>query len=65
MAVLIKKDVGNSVERNYRKRITREYIRKNINNIEIYNEIIFLYNFRGDISYNELSDEFDNRLALE
>ena len=65
MAVLIKKHVGNSVSRNYRKRIVREYIRKHINSVLPYNEIIFLYNFVGDVSYNLIESEFSDRLEIK
>jgi len=65
MAVLIKKHVGNAVQRNYRKRIVREYIRDSINKFESYNEIIFLFNFIGEISYKDICNEFSDRLALK
>jgi ribonuclease P protein component len=63
-AILIKKNVGNAVKRNYCKRIVREYIRNNISKFGQYNFIIFLYNNRGEIKYNDLKSEFDRKLML-
>jgi ribonuclease P protein component len=62
MAVLIQKQVGNSVQRNYRKRIVREYIRNHFGNIHSFNVAIFLYNFSGSISYHQLKSEFSRRI---
>lgn len=62
MAVLIRKEVGNSVQRNYRKRIVRECLRNNYDKINPYNEAIFLYNFSGSISYQLLEAEFFRHL---
>ncbi len=61
-AVLIKKQVGNSVKRNYCKRIIREFIRIKANIFKVNNKIIFLYNYKGDISYIELEKEFLSKL---
>ena len=63
MAVLIKKNAGNAVERNYRKRIVREYLRKKFYQTNPYNDVIFLFNYQGDISYHELETEFSKRLT--
>jgi len=62
MAVLIRKQIGNSVQRNYRKRIVREYLRHHFEKIHPYNEAVFLYNFSGNISYHQLQSEFSRRL---
>lgn len=61
-AVLIKKNVGNAVWRNYCKRIVRVYIRKNVDNIKKYQRIMFLYNFEGKITYRALEKEFNKHL---
>ena len=65
IAVLIKKNVGNAVERNYRKRIVREYLRNEFHSAKTYNDIIFLYNYKGEVSYRELVAEFSYRLAVK
>ncbi len=68
MAVLIKKHVGNAVQRNYRKRIVREYIRKNISDIcgmKRYNELVFLFNYKGEINYHQLSKGLSNIFDLK
>lgn len=58
-AVLIKKNVGHAVERNYCKRIVREYLRKNIHRFYPYHTVIFLYKYAGSVSYVSLQSEFD------
>ncbi len=65
MAVLIKKHVGNAVQRNYCKRIIRTYIRNTAHQIKQYNDIIFLYTFSGDVTYQDIYEEFSDRLALK
>jgi ribonuclease P protein component len=65
MAVLIKKHVGNAVQRNYCKRIVRSYIRNTAHRFKQYNDIIFLYTFTGDVTYQDLYEEFSDRLALK
>jgi ribonuclease P protein component len=62
-AVLIKKNVGNAVWRNYCKRIVRAYTRKNIEILSKNRQVIFLYNYEGKINYALLEKEFDKRLA--
>lgn len=57
-AVLIKKYVGNAVKRNYCKRIVREFIKIRSNIFKGKNKIIFLYNYKGDVTYRELENEF-------
>jgi ribonuclease P protein component len=64
-AVLIKKQVGNAVKRNYCKRIVRSYIRNRLNTYIKNYKVIFMYNFDGDINYNLLMNEFDQKLAIE
>jgi len=64
-AVLIKKQVGNAVKRNYCKRIVRAYIRNRLNTKIKNYKVIFMYNFVGDINYNLLMNEFDTKLAIE
>ena len=63
-AVLIKKNVGNAVSRNYCKRLVREYARIHLDLFSKYSRILFLYNFRGTVAFNLLSDEFNRRLEI-
>lgn len=65
MAVLIKKQVGNAVQRNYCKRIVREYIRRSTGVFGSYHDIIFLYNFQGAVSYREIYADFSDCLILK
>lgn len=63
-AVLIKKNTGNAVQRNYRKRIVREYLRKNISRfVPRYNRVIFLYTMPGSIDYQMLTEEIDKKVS--
>jgi len=61
-AVLLKKNIGNAVLRNNKKRLTKEYLRKNISKFKNYNRIIFLYNHDGDEKYSSLENEFNLKL---
>lgn len=62
-AVLIKKSVGNAVNRNYCKRIVRVYIRNRIKKFFNNSKVIFVYTFKGKINYQNLKEEFDKKLA--
>jgi ribonuclease P protein component len=64
-AVLVKKNVGNAVRRNYCKRIVREYIRKRVEKLKIYSNVIFLFIYQGTVSYNDLQEEFDKWLNIK
>jgi len=56
--------VGNAVKRNYCKRIVREFIRINKHIFGINNKIVFLYNYRGNISFKKLEKEFKETLIF-
>ena len=64
-AVLIKKSVGNAVRRNYYKRIVRSYFRNNLKRFAIYGNVLFLFNYKGKINFQDLKGEFDNRLYIK
>lgn len=61
-AVLIKKSVGNAVRRNYCKRIIRAYFRNNLKLFVNYGKVLFLYNYKGKLNFQDLVEEFDKRL---
>ena len=61
-AVLIKKNIGNAVKRNYCKRIVRVYFRSNIKLFLNYGNVLFLYNYQGKVKFRDLVKEFDQRL---
>ena len=63
-AVLIKKSVGNAVRRNYYKRIVRSYFRNNLKLFANYGKVLFLFNYEGKTTFQELAKEFDNRLYV-
>ena len=63
-AVLIKKNVGKAIWRNYCKRIVRTYIRNRLKHLLHYKQIIFLYTYTGKVKYSYLEEEFDKRLQL-
>jgi len=58
VGILMKRSSGSAVQRNYVKRIIRNFVRINIKLFSKYNRIIFLYNFDGVISYNQLREEY-------
>jgi ribonuclease P protein component len=60
--VVIKKNIGNAVKRNYSKRLVKEFIRKNINIFCKYNKMVFLYNFKGTVNYKDLDADFKKNL---
>ncbi len=62
--MIIKKNVGNAVKRNYSKRIVREFIRKNIKKFNKFNMIIFLYNFKGNLNYKDIDADFKKNLKF-
>jgi len=60
--ILVKKKSGSAVKRNYIKRIIRAFIRNEYPVLKKYNKIIFLYNYAGDVSYNELRANYINMI---
>jgi ribonuclease P protein component len=58
IGILVKKKSGSAVKRNYIKRIIRQFIRIEYNQIRHFHQILFLYNFQGKISYKELSANY-------
>ena len=64
-AVLIKKNVGKAIWRNYCKRIVREYVRKNNAFFKNFQKAIFLYNYEGKINYNLLEKELNEQLKIK
>lgn len=58
VAILIKKNCGKAVNRNYIKRVIRHFIRDHITLFNNQNKVIFLYKYRDYINYNELIDEY-------
>jgi ribonuclease P protein component len=61
-AVLIKKNIGNAVKRNYCKRIVRAYFRSNIKLFANYGKVLFLYTYKGKVKFRDLVKEFDLQL---
>jgi ribonuclease P protein component len=59
LAVLVKKNIGNAVQRNYSKRVIKEYIRLNIDRFTKYNEIIFVITKQINVPSNELEMELE------
>jgi len=61
-AVLIKKNVGKAIWRNYCKRIVREYVKNHIELFRNFKETIFIYNYVGQINYDLLEKELNKQL---
>jgi len=58
MAVLVKKNIGSAVKRNYVKRIVRRFICKFPLVLEENNRIIFIYTNSKPVTYSELESEY-------
>ena len=58
VAILIKKNCGSAVKRNYIKRILRHFVRECYKLFKCHNRIILLYGYKGDMDYNLLKREF-------
>ena len=58
VGILIKKQSGNAIQRNYIKRIIKQFVRNQYSAFCAYEKIIFLYNYKGKISYKELNDTY-------
>ena len=58
VAILLKKSVGSAVQRNYIKRIIRNFVARNFQIIKGSNRLIFLYNSREPVSYARLEKEY-------
>ena len=58
VAVLVKKHVGSSVNRNYIKRIIRYFITHHSFILDNHNRIIFLFNRRKPVEYSKLKEEY-------
>jgi ribonuclease P protein component len=52
IAILLKKNIGSAVQRNYIKRILREIIRKNNHIFNRFNRVVIIVNKRVDINYH-------------
>jgi len=60
-AILLKKNIGSAVKRNYVKRILRAIIRINHENIfNNYNRVLFLFNYKGPINFSLIEKEYRN-----
>ena len=64
-AVLIKKNVGSAVKRNYCKRIVREFIRINKDKFGINNKIVFLFTYKGKVNYWYLNQELSEKMEFK
>lgn len=58
IAVLVKKNCGTAVKRNYIKRIIRHFIRDYYYMFSKDNRIIFLFRFKGKVNFNLVKNEF-------
>lgn len=65
VGILMKRSSGCAVKRNYVKRVIRNFVRNNFTLFKGHNRIIFLYNFIGVISYNQLRDEYIYALSKQ
>ncbi|RLD17087.1 hypothetical protein DRI50_00245 [candidate division KSB1 bacterium] len=64
-AVLVKKHCGNAVRRNYIKRISRNFVVRNIALFKPYNRVIFLFLSKEKFRYKELENQLLKALRNE
>lgn len=57
-AILIKKKIGNAVHRNYIKRLNRHFIREHADQLSQYPRSLFLFLYKGKVTYQELASEY-------
>lgn len=56
--ILIKKNTGNAVQRNYSKRIIRHFIRAQAQQLTTYSRVVFLYLYKGKTTYAQLESSY-------
>lgn len=56
VAIIVKKNCGNSVRRNYIKRIGRYFLRENITLFSKYNRVIFLFLSKEKFKYKNFEE---------
>lgn len=61
-AVLLKKSTGNSVKRNYIKRILRQILTDYFLLFNSYNRVIIMYQSQRDVDYQSVKKEIANKL---
>ncbi len=64
-AILVKKNCGTAVRRNYIKRIGRSFIVKNITLFKDYSRVIFLFLSKENFKYHDLEKEVINKLQTK
>ncbi len=68
MGILVKKNFGNAVKRNYAKRLLRHFVRENPTLLSKYNRVIFLISksprdFSAEKVFSELNYTLKNYLS--
>ena len=61
-AILVKKNCGSAVRRNYIKRIGRNFIVRNITLFKDYNRVIFLFLSKDRFKYKDLEQELIGKI---
>jgi ribonuclease P protein component len=61
--ILIKKISGNAVQRNYYKRVIRQYLRENRSRFKRYNDCVFYYHSKARISFQDIQAELNEKIS--
>ncbi len=61
--ILIKKVVGNAVQRNYYKRVLRKYLRDNHSKFYRYNDCVFYYHYKARVHFNDIQNELNDKIS--
>jgi len=60
IAILLKKNIGTAVRRNYIKRILREIIRENNHIFNRFNRIVIIFSKRDNVNYHQVRQIYNN-----
>lgn len=65
VAILVKKNIGSAVKRNYIKRIIREIIRENHHIFKRFNRMVIIFNKRCEVNYHRVRRIYKSAISLQ
>jgi len=61
--IIIKKVVGNAVQRNYYRRVLRKYLKDNHSKFKRYNDCVFYYHYKTRAYFQEIQNELNDKIT--
>jgi len=61
--IIIKKVVGNAVQRNYYRRVLRKYLKDNHSKFKRYNDCVFYYHYKTRVYFHEIQNELNDKIS--